>query len=128
MLRIPPLAGLGLAVCGWVFAQAPAAPPALKLTLADALERARQNSPQILAANITALLAREDTVQAKAALLPTANAVSQYIYTQPNGEPSGVFVSNDGPHVYNNQLQVHGEIYNPVKLADYRKTQFAQAV
>ena len=104
-------------------AQAP-----LKLTLQDAMERARTQSPQILAANIAALLAREDTVIARAALLPTASAFSQYIYTQPNGLPSGVFVSNDGPHVYNNQLQVHGEIYNPAKLADYRKTQFAEAV
>ena len=37
-------------------------------------------------------------------------------------------MSNDGPHVYNSQIQVHGEIYNPVKLADYRRLQFAEAV
>jgi outer membrane protein len=102
--------------------------PPVSLTLAEAMERARQQSPQIIAANIAALLAREDTIQAKAALLPSASALSQYIYTQPNGSPSGVFISNDGPHVYNNQLQLHADLYAPSKLADYRKTQYAEAV
>jgi outer membrane protein TolC len=94
----------------------------INLTYIDALDRARQYSQQVYTASFAALLAHEDAVQAKAALLPAANHFSQFIYTQPNGTPSGVFVSNDGPHVYNNQLIVHGEIYNPVKLADYRRT------
>jgi len=128
MLRIPWLAGVGVILCSHVCAQVPAAGALLQLTLADALERARQQSPQILAANIAALLAHEDKVQAKAGLLPSVNASGQYIYTQPNGATSGVFVSNDFPHIYNNQLQVHGDIYAPGKLADYRKTQFAEAV
>ena len=38
------------------------------------MERARTQSPQILAASIAALLAREDTVIARAALLPTETA------------------------------------------------------
>jgi len=92
------------------------------------MERARANSPLINSANLAALIAREDTVQAKAALLPTAGGVSQFIYTQPNGAPSGVFVSNDGPHIYNNQLGVHGDIYAPSKIADYRKTQVAELI
>jgi outer membrane protein TolC len=54
--------------------------------------------------------------------------LSQFIYTQPNGTPSGVFVSNDGPHVYNDQLLVHGEIWNPVRRAEYRRTIAAEAV
>jgi outer membrane protein TolC len=122
--------GLGMALCRGVFAQSPAVAPdaPLKLTLQDALNRARANSPQILSANIAALSAREDTLQAKAALLPGVSTFNQYIYTEPNGLPSGVFVSNDGPHVYNNQILVHGDIYAPVKLADYRKAQVAQAV
>ena len=136
MWNILPIVGLGFALCSNAFAQGPmppvnpssSSPGPLQLTLQDALERARTQSPQILSANIAALLAREDTVIARAALLPNANAFNQFIYTQPNGLPSGVFVSNDGPHVYNSQLQVHGEIYNPAKLADYRKSQFAEAV
>jgi outer membrane protein TolC len=100
----------------------------ITLTLMDALQRAGQYSPQVYSAQFAARLAHEDSVQAKAALLPSANALSQFIYTQPNGSPSGVFVSNDGPHVYNEQALVHGEIYNPAKLADRRRLIAAEAV
>src|SRR5438034_10419454 len=85
-----------------VSAFAQASPPGdapVRLTLQQAMELARANSPQIFSAQIDAQLAREDTVQAKAALLPNLNGVSQYIYTQPNGAPSGVFISNDSPHL-----------------------------
>ena len=91
------------------------------------MQRARTNSPQILSANINALLAREDTVQARAALLPSVNTLNQYIYTQAR-DGSLIFVSNDGTHVYNNQLMVHGDIYAPQKLADWRRSQAAEAV
>ena len=90
--------------------------------------RAKANATQLLSANIATQLAREDTLQAKAALLPGVNAVSQYIYTQPNGASSGVFVSNDGPHIYNNQLAVHGDLYAPGKIADYRKIKLAEEI
>jgi len=107
--------------------RAPAQTPLL-LNLQQCMERARANSPQILSANISALIAREDTRQAKAALLPTAIGFSQYIYTQANGSITGAYVSNDGVHVYNDQFQVHGDLYAPTKLADYHKAQFAEAV
>jgi outer membrane protein TolC len=118
--------GLGLALQS-AWAQTPAAAP-LTLTLQDAMERARVNSPLLLTANLAALIAREDTVQAKAALFPMVSAVSQYIRTEPNGLPSGVFVSNDGPNIYNNLAVVHGDLFAPGKLADYRKTRLAEAV
>jgi outer membrane protein TolC len=100
----------------------------ITLTLQDALQRAAQYSQQVYSARFAAQLAHEDAVQAKAGLLPTANGFSQFIYTQPNGTGSGVFVANDGPRVYNDQLMVHGEIYNPVKKADYYRTIAAEAV
>jgi outer membrane protein TolC len=106
----------------------PAAPPTLKFTLADALARARQYGPQFLQANIAAQLAHETSRQAKAALLPTVNGFSQFIYTQPNGTLTGIFVSNDGPHVYNDQAQVHGDLWAPSKRADYRGALAAEAV
>ncbi len=71
------------------------APP---LTLQDALERARKVAQQYQSAVITAELAHEDRVQAKAALLPTVTWFNQYIYTQGNSTPSGVFVANNGVH------------------------------
>jgi outer membrane protein TolC len=39
-----------------------------------------------------------------------------------------VFVSNDGPHVYNNQAVAHADIYAPAKRADYRRAIAAEAV
>ena len=108
--------------------QTPGAPPGsassvgvLSITLEDALTRARAYGQQYLAANIAAQLAREDRVQAKAALLPTLNYFNQFIYTEPNGTPSGVFVSNDGPHIYNSQGIVHGDIFAPGKRAEYQR-------
>lgn len=121
--------GLAAAI-GW--AQTPTSPPGanppLKLTLKDALDRARQYGPQFLQANIAAQLAHQDSVQAKAALLPTLNGLSQYIYTQPNDTLSGIFVSNDGPHVYNDQALVHGDIWSPARRADYHRALAAEAV
>jgi len=78
----------------------PATAPLL-LNLQDALARAKANNQQFQTANISAQLAHEDRVQAKAGLLPSLNYFNQLIYTQPNGTPSGVFVANDGVHVYN---------------------------
>jgi outer membrane protein TolC len=108
----------------------PVAPPGAPVTLnfEQALARVRQYGQALLSANIAAQIAHEDTVQARAAMLPTLNAFSQFIYTQPNGTPSGVFVSNDGPHVYNDQLIVHGDIFAPGKRADYRRALAAEAV
>ena len=106
---------------------APAGTP-INLTLPDAMQRARQYSQQVYSANIAAQLAHEDTVQAKAALIPNAQGVSGFIYTQPNGTPSGVFVPNDGPRVWTEQLNLHGDVYNPVLRAEYRRTIAAEAV
>jgi outer membrane protein TolC len=91
------------------------------LTLEAAIQRARIYSQQVYSASFAALIAHEDAVQAKAALLPTANTSHQFIYTQPNLTPSGIFVANNGPHEYIQQINVHGEVYNPIKLADYRR-------
>ena len=52
----------------------------------------RQFSQQVYTAAFAAQLAHEDAVQARAALLPTANGFSQFIYTQPNGTPKSITV------------------------------------
>lgn len=97
------------------------------LTLDDALARARKVAQQYRLAAAAAELAHEDRVQAKAALLPTVSWFNQYIYTQGNGKPSGVFVANDGVHVYNNQAIVHGDIIALGKRADYQRAIAAEA-
>src|ERR1035441_11039347 len=81
MKSILPTLGMGLALCLPAFAQTPAAGSApFRITLQDAMERARKYSQQTFTANVAALLAHEDTVQAKAALLPSVNGISQFIY------------------------------------------------
>jgi outer membrane protein TolC len=91
------------------------------------MERAQKYSQQTLTANIAALLAREDTVQAKAALLPSVNGLSQYIYTQGNDTPSGIFVPNDGVHIYNDYASAHADLFAPVKRAAYHRAMAAEA-
>jgi outer membrane protein TolC len=122
MSRFTPLAGLV------AFAALAQTGLPLQLTLQDALARARAVNPQLLSASLAAQIAHEDAVQAKAALLPSAQGFSQFIYTQPNGTPTGIFVANNGPHVYTDQAEVHGDIFAPVKRADYRRTIAAEAV
>jgi outer membrane protein TolC len=112
----------GAAAAAGLFAQT-----TLTLTLDDALARARKVAQQYQSAVISAELAHEDRVQAKAALLPNATWFNQYIYTQGNGTPSGIFVANDGVHIYNNQAIVHGDIIAPGKRADYQRAIAAEA-
>lgn len=100
----------------------------LVITLQDALARARQYGGQIQSANLSVLQAHEDRVQAKAATLPSLNAFNQYIYTEGNGTPSGVYVANDGVHVYNEQAQVHQELLDVVRRAEIRRAMAAEAV
>jgi outer membrane protein TolC len=92
----------------------------LTLTLTDALERARANSQQLLSADIAARIAKEDRVQAKAALLPTLNWENGFVYTRPNGTDSGVFVANNGPRVFSNMAAVHADVYSPARHAEYQ--------
>ncbi len=73
----------------------------LQLTLSEALARARKNSPQFQAAVTTVQLAKENQVQASAAMKPSFSYLMQYLNTQGNGiSPVGRFVTNDGVHVY----------------------------
>jgi outer membrane protein TolC len=126
MLRIPPNLALLLAVSWGAFAQSPPGP--LTLTLQDALERAKAVSQQLLSADISARIAHEDKVQAKAALLPSLNWENGFTYTQPNGTDTGVFVVNNGPRVYTNQAAVHADVFAPAKRADYQFAIAAEAV
>jgi outer membrane protein len=108
--------------------QPPAAPSGAPLTLQAVLELARVNSQQFRSAQLASNLAVEDRKQARAALLPSLSGFGQFIYTEPNGTASGVFVANDGEKVYNTWLTVHGEVYSPGKWAEYRSTTAAEAL
>ncbi|MDP9171062.1 MAG: hypothetical protein M3N54_10635, partial [Acidobacteriota bacterium] len=119
------------AILGWAQTPVAATPPNAAtptITLQEALTRARQYGGQIQSANLAVLLAKEDSVQARALALPTVNAFNQFIYTEGNGTPSGVFVANDGVHVYNEQAQVHEELLSVFRHGEMRRAIAAQAV
>ena len=100
----------------------------ITIDLKNALQRARDNSQQLQSAALEISLAAEDRAQAKSALLPSLTYFNQYLYTQGNGTESGIFVANDGVHIYNSQAVVHQELFAPERLADYRRTIAAQAL
>jgi outer membrane protein TolC len=56
------------------------------------------------------------------------NAFNQFIYTEGNGTPSGVFVANDGVHVYNEQAVVHEEVLSFVRHGEVNRALAAEAV
>jgi outer membrane protein TolC len=107
--------------------QAGAAPQPI-ITLDDALARARQYSGQVQTANLAVLSAREDRAQARAARLPQISGLNQFIYTEGNGTPSGVFVANDGVHIYNEQLNGHEELFALLRRGEVRRAAAAEAV
>ncbi len=67
-------------------------------------------------------------MQANAGALPSLNAFNQFIYTEGNGTPSGVFVANDGVHVYNEQAVVHEELLAFVRRGEIRLAAASVAV
>ena len=99
----------------------------VSLTLADALSRARRNSPQFQAALVQLGLAREDHVQARAALLPNVDYNNGFIYTEGNGTPASRFIANNGVHEYVSEGAVQ-QTFGLSQIADYRRTAAAQAV
>src|SRR5262252_3345710 len=111
-------------------AQQPATPSNSPLTikLEEALARAKQYGGQIQSANLAALQAKEDSLQARVARLPTVNAFNQFIYTEANGTPSGAFVANDGVHVYNEQAVVHEELLTLVRHGEINRAAALEAV
>ena len=106
---------------------APARDQTLTITLADAIQRAKANAPQFHAALTEAGLAREDRVQARAALLPDVGYTTGAIYTEPNGTLSGRFISANAVHEYISQGAVHEGI-GLSSIADYRRARAVEAL
>src|SRR5262249_48023175 len=107
----------------------PAAPNSsapVVITLQDALQRARNLDPTYRAALTAAGIAREDHVQARAALLPSVTYNNQFLYTQGNGTPAARFIANNGVHEYISQGNPH-EVISAAQFADYSRTAAAAA-
>jgi outer membrane protein TolC len=106
-------------------AQSPTDP--VVLSLADALARAKMNSPQFQAAVTEMGLAREDRYQARAALLPGVDYNNSFIYTQGNGTASGRYIGNNGVHEYISQGVAH-EAIGAAQVLDYQRSSAAHAL
>jgi outer membrane protein TolC len=104
-----------------------AQPAPVVLTLADALTRAKANSPQFQAAVTDLGLAREDRYQARAALLPGVDYDNSFIYTQGNGTGNARYVANNGVHEYISQGVAH-EAIGAAQVLDYQRTAAAHAL
>ena len=125
---------VGLLACATVDAQAPASPPAggtpptpVVLTLADALQRAKANSPQFQLAVTDLGLAREDRYQARSTLLPGVDYNNAFLYTQGNGTPTGRYIGANGVHEYISQGVAH-ETIGAAQVLDYQRTAAAHAL
>jgi outer membrane protein TolC len=107
--------------------QGPAAmPQAVRMTLEDAIARARKNSTQFQSAQTDAAIARQDRYQAAAALLPSVTFNNQALYTQLNR--NGVtFIANNAAHEYVSQANVHESI-DLVSISGYRRATAASAL
>lgn len=120
-------AGLILFILTALQAQTPPAVPEA-ITLSDAIARGRQYGVQVQSAGLGVALARQDRLQARAATLPQVNAVSDFLYTQGNGTPAGVFINNNGVHVYTEQAVVHQEALALVRHGEVQRARAAEAV
>jgi outer membrane protein len=100
----------------------------LTIDLRGALERARKYGTDVQLAKLSELIAKEDVKQAQAARLPSASGTNQFIYTEGNGTPSGVFVANDGVHVYNEWLIGHEDLFASIRRGQVHMADAAEAV
>jgi outer membrane protein TolC len=134
MRGFPHLRHLCVAVCVTLLGtitiaqQKPADSTPLRLTLAGALERARQNSVVYQAALTDARIAHEDKKQAAAALLPSVNYNNSAIYTQGTGFDNQVrFIANNAVHEYISQGNAH-EAIDVAGVAEARRVAANAAV
>ena len=97
------------------------------LSLADALQRAKANSPQFQAAVTELGLAREDRYQARASLLPGVDYNNAFLYTQGNGTATGRYVGANGVHEYISQGVAH-ESLSTAQVLDYQRMAAAHAL
>jgi outer membrane protein TolC len=82
---------------------------------------------QFRAALTEAGLAREDRVQARAALLPGVNYTTGAVYSEPTGAQSPRFIAANGVREYTSQGNAH-ESVGFSSVADYRRSHAAEAL
>ncbi len=102
-------------------------PGPLTITLQDAVTRARSNEPQYRAALTQYGVAKENTVQSRAALLPNVNYSTSFIYTQGNRAGGPRFIANNAVHEYSSQGNAH-QALSLQNVAEYRRARAEEAL
>src|SRR6266404_5595755 len=97
------------------------------ITLQDALARARVNEPQYRAALTQYGVAKENTVQSRAALLPNVNYSTSFIYTQGNGAGGPRYIATNAVHEYSSQGNAH-QALSLQNVAEYRRARAEEAL
>jgi outer membrane protein TolC len=103
------------------------AAPLLRLTLQDALARAKKNSVPFQGALTDSGIARQDRYQAATALLPSVTYNNQAIYTKQGTPNSPIFIANNAVHEYLSQANVH-ESLDLAGVSNFRRASAAAAV
>ncbi len=116
-----------LLFAGSAFCQVPAPGP-LIIDLPQAIARARQYGGQVQSADLALAQATQDRVQARAATLPQASGQTGYLYTEGNGTPTGVYVANNGVHVYTGLGVVHQDVLPLLARGEQVRAAAAEAV
>ncbi|HEX6802871.1 MAG TPA: TolC family protein [Terriglobales bacterium] len=118
----------------WMFAQqagqisaTPNTAAPLTITLQDALTRAQANEPQFRAAQTDYAIARQSTLQSRAALLPNVAYNAEYLYTQGNGAAQPRFIANNAVHEYVSQGNAH-QVFSLLNTAEYRLARAQEAL
>jgi outer membrane protein TolC len=96
------------------------------LTLQDSLQRAKNLDPTYRAALTASGVAREDHLQARAALLPGVTENTEYLYTEGTGTSTPKYIANNAVHEYVAQGNAH-EVVSGTQFADYSRTAAAAA-
>ncbi len=101
------------------------------VSLVDALQRAQALNPQYQSAQTNFKSAQQDTIQARAGLLPSVNVVGGAIFTQANGTQTGTgrFIAANAAHEYITQGNLHQNLnIAGGQIADYQRSAAAQAL
>ncbi len=100
----------------------------VRITLQDAIDRARRNSVEFQSAVTDAAIAREDRNQARDALLPAVKYDNSGIHTQGNGAGNPIrYIANNAVHEYISQGNVH-ESFDLAAVAGARRAAALSAV
>jgi outer membrane protein TolC len=99
----------------------------LRLSLQEALDRARRNSTQFQAALTDSAIAHEDRSQARDALLPSVNFNTQALYSPAKGAKDVRFIAANATHEYISQGNVR-QVIDLGTFASFRRASAAAAM